>query len=270
MWILFSCLALAASSLAADAATPEQQFADATKALESGDFKRAIDEFELLADQGFVHPDASFNRALAYIARAESNHAQAGDLGRAAAALEEVESLRSGDDEAREALRLVREKIGRRRARQGAKQVVVSPSLSRAIVGLLPEDVWALLALIGSILLSLGLGLRLWIDRSGARLAGGVSIGIGAALLVVGGALGFAARQQRLHVTPAVVVVEEARLLDENGKPLGPKAGEHQAIIEGARVLILEEEGIRARVEWGNSEGWVNRAQLQKIRRAGE
>jgi hypothetical protein len=89
-------------------------------------------------------------------------------------------------------------------------------------------------------------------------------------MLVVGGGLAFAARQQRLGTTPAVVVVDEARLLDSTGTPLGKKAGEHQAVIEGALVVVLEEEGIRARVEWGNSEGWVNRAQLQEVRRPGD
>ena len=269
-WILLSSLLLSMPAHAADDGSREADFARATLALEKGDFKQAIDLFELLADKGFVHPDASFNRAIAYVTRAESNQARPGDLGRAAAALEEVQSLRRGDDEAAEALRLVREKIGRRRAQEGAKQVVVSPSLSRAIVALLPEYVWALLALIGSLLSSVGLGLRIWLGKSSARLAGGVAVGVGGLLLLVGGGLAFAARQQRLHATPAVVVVNEARLLDASGKPLGTRAGEHQAIIEGAKVLVLDEEGFRARVEWGNSEGWVNRAQLQRIHQPGE
>ena len=142
--------------------------------------------------------------------------------------------------------------------------------MSRAIVGVLPEDAWALLGLFGSLLLSAGLAFRLWFEKSSVRLAGGVCVGVGSVMLLVGGGLAFRARQQRLGTTPAVVVVDEARLLDENGTPLGNKAGEHQAVIEGALVMVLEEEGIRAQVEWGNSVGWVNRAQLQKVRRPGD
>ena len=39
---------------------------------ERGDYAAAIDVFEALADRGFVHPDASYDRGLAYALRARA------------------------------------------------------------------------------------------------------------------------------------------------------------------------------------------------------
>ena len=63
-----------------------EAFKTASAALERGAYAEAIDRFEALADRGFQHPDASFDRALAYSGRAQSLQAAPGDLGRAAAA----------------------------------------------------------------------------------------------------------------------------------------------------------------------------------------
>lgn len=241
----------------------QQYFATATKSLEEGAINQAIDEYELMADHGIQHPDASFNRALAYIRRAESPQEQAGDLGRAAAAFSEVLTLRPDDAEAREGLRLVREEIGRRRARRGAEQVIMSPSLARTAVGLLSETTWAILAGLGSAMLSVGLALRLWFTRASSRLTGGILGVVGALLLVVSGAFAFGARHLRLTSRAAIVVVPEARLLDETGKPRVQRGT--SAIIEGERVYVVDERGPYAQIEWGTVAGWVNRSQLMLL-----
>jgi len=248
---------------------PEQAFAGALQALDRGAYDQAIDRLELLADQGFRHPDASFNRAAAYVERAESPHARPGDLGRAAAALSEALLLRPGDAEAETALEGVHAEIARRRLRQGAEPVTARPSLARAVVGLLPENVWALGAAFGSLALTLGLAARLFFARARAQLSGTIAAWLGALLLAVCGSLTAAARHFRGSSSPAVVVAAEARLLDEHAKPMQRKDGlpEQLAIPEGASVELYERRGQLARVEWGTTTGWVSVGQLRVLAR---
>ena len=262
--ILVALSALAGPALAA--APPEQVFAAGVTALERGAWDEAIDQLELLADQGFVHPDASFNRAVAYIERARTPAARPGDLGRAAAALTETLELRPGDAEAELALERVQSEIARRRARDGDQPVMARPSLARAVAGLLPERVWAIAAAVGSLALTVGLALA-WGSHRRRRLAGWITASIGGVLFVLFGALVLAARHHRLTSQPAVVVVPEARLLDDQGSPVA--AGrENSSVPEGASVYVLERRGPLARVEWGTTEGWVAISQLRVIPRA--
>jgi len=248
-------------------AGPEKTFADAVAALERGAVDDAIDRLESLADSGFSHPDASFNRAVAYVERARSENARPGDLGRAVAALEETLLARPGDAEAEQALERVRGEIARRRAREGAEPVVAKTSLGRAVVGLLPEAVWAGAAALGSFLASVGLALR-WLSESHRRrVAASTAASIGGALLVLCGGLAFTARHFRVASRPAVVVAENARLLDQAGKPLVQKGGEpeHVSMPEGASLFVHERSGELVRIEWGTTVAWVQAAQVRPI-----
>ncbi len=242
-------------------------FARGVEALKAGAFQKAVDEFELLADRGFTHPDLSFNRGAAYVGRAGSSDARPGDLGKAAAAFSEVLSLRGDDEVAEAALDRVRNEIARRRAREGAAPVAARPSLGRAVVGLLSEGTWCVLAAVGSVLLTIGLALRLFSARSPTRLAGAVAAALGATLLLLGGGLGVAADTFHRTSTPAVVVVGEARLLDASGVPVRQVDGvpEHVAIPEGASVCVLERRGSLAHVEWGTTRAWVNGSQIRLL-----
>ena len=62
-----------------------------------GEFGKAIDDLEHLADRGFVHPDASYDRGVAYVMRVRGGAERPGDLGRAAAGFEEALLLRPHD-----------------------------------------------------------------------------------------------------------------------------------------------------------------------------
>lgn len=258
-------VALALSATAAAAPTPEQTFQAGLSALERGALDEAIDQLELLADRGFVHPDASFNRAVAYIERARTPAAHPGDLGRAAAALVETLELRSGDEEAELALERVQSEIARRRARAGSEPMMARPSLWRAVVGLLPERVWAVGAVLGSLALTVGIALRFGASRR-RKLGGSITASIGGLLLALCAALTFAARSQRLGSQPAVVVVPEARLQDASGAPL-PATRAAVAIPEGSYVYVLERRGPRALVEWGTTQGWVDTGQIRIVPR---
>ncbi|HEX3773350.1 MAG TPA: hypothetical protein VHV51_02740 [Polyangiaceae bacterium] len=269
-WILLFALAAlcARARPAAAEANPDaaHDFSAANAAIQRGAYTEAIDILELLADRGFVHPDASFNRAVAYVERARTSSAAPGDLGRAAAALSEVLILRPNDSDAENALGRIRAEISRRHAREGSAPVMARPSLGRAVTSLFSENTWAILACSGSLLLALGIALNRFIKRTSAELAGAIGIGLGALLLVLGAALSAGARHFRLTSSPAVVVTEEARLLDENGKPLPQKLGSNadsMTIPEGASVYVLERRPTLDRVEWGSTRGWVTPGQIQ-------
>src|SRR5450432_3824181 len=170
--LLTLLIALFANSVGAAASDSAHDFTAANQALKRGAFTEAIDTLELLADRGFVHPDASFDRAVAYVERARSSAAVAGDLGRAAAALCEVLILRPDDDAAENGLARIRAEISRRHAREGTAPVLARPSLGRAVTSLFDENVWAVIAVSGSLLLALGLALRRFVERTSAALAG--------------------------------------------------------------------------------------------------
>ena len=243
---------------------PGAEFQQALRALDEGAYSDAIDRLELMADRGFVHPDASFDRAVAYLGRARSSQRQAGDLGRAAAAFAETVALRPDDIEAERALDAVRSEIARTRARTGAAPLVARPRLLRAIVDLAPEPVWGALAALGALALSWGLLLRLIFKKPGTNVPAALSIGIGLLVLCVAGALAAGARHFRRTSTLAVVVVPEARLLDESGRPL-PQSQETGVAPEGAEVYVLEHRGGLTRVEWGNTEAWVVAGQVREL-----
>ena len=257
--------ALPARSAWASPSESERDFATASEALKRGAYTEAIDTLELLADRGFVHPDASFNRAVAYVERARSSAANPGDLGRAAAALSEVLVLRPSDERAELGLSRIRAEISRRHAREGVAPVMARDSLGRAATSLFDENVWAWLALTGSWLLTVGLALRRFVQHTSAGLAGAIGIGLGAVLLLAGAGLTAGARHFRLTSSPAVIVADEARLLDETGKPLPQKRGsaDSTTVPEGASVYVLERRPTLYRVAWGSSEGWLNPGQVR-------
>ncbi|HKY41194.1 MAG TPA: hypothetical protein VJN18_34910 [Polyangiaceae bacterium] len=251
------------------AETSQESYAAALAALEKGADNEAIDRLELLADQGLAHPDASLARAAAYIARAEGKSARPGDLGRAAAALSEALLLRPGDAQAERGLDAVHAEIARRQTRQG-ENVVVRPRLSRAIVALLPEQAWAILAALGSLVLSAGIVIRRAAAAPLWRLTGAVAIGVGIVLgsVLAGGAL--AAHRLRVTSQPAVVVVTSARLSDENGRPLPSKRGADTATVpEGGTVYVRERREGRYLVEWGSTDGWLGASDVRLLAGAG-
>jgi hypothetical protein len=265
-----STLALVCLAAPAPAQTADELFRQGVGALKGGAHDDAIAHFELLSDRGFVHPDASFNRGVAYVQRAASQAARPGDLGRAAAALSETLLLRPTDEAAEAALERVRSEIARRRAREGASALMLQKRLSRAVVELVPENVWALSAAAGAFFLTVGLAVLRVARRPQLRLAALTTASFAALVLCTAGALTAAARHYRLALTPAVVVAPEARLLDERGAPVTSKQGKAGvvALPEGARVDILEQRGSLARVAWGTVEGFVTHGQLRVLQSA--
>jgi hypothetical protein len=154
-------LVLFAEPNASAAASPDVRFDRATKELSSGDYDAAILDFEGLADRGYMHPDISFNRGLAYANRARTKDEEPGDLGRAAAAFEEALLMRPNDRVVETALDAVHAEVARRRSRRAKDDLIVRPGLDRVLVGLTTERNWAFCAMGASMLLGIGLLLRM-------------------------------------------------------------------------------------------------------------
>ena len=249
-----------ATAAADEPKSPEELFQEGVAALLRGDHGRSVAVFEALADRGVVHPDVSYNRGMAYLARVRAKQGQPGDLGRAAAGFEEALIMRSGDEGALRALDVVRAEVARTGPKTSRSDVNVSPSLDRIIVGLTSESIWAWCAVAGSLLLSIGLVLRRR-KAGAAHLVGAMAVPMGLlGLLLFGSAAGWS-RHLRQTTRPAVVVVGEARVLDEHGSAL-PR---EQPIPEAARVEVLERRNELAKIRYGQREGWTHRASLREL-----
>ncbi|MCC6552791.1 MAG: hypothetical protein IT372_07185 [Polyangiaceae bacterium] len=261
-----SAPAPAAASAPADAAaSPEALFRAGSEALARGEYTAAIDMFEALADRGFVHPDASYNRGIAYVTRVRQKADRPGDLGRAAAAFAEALLLRPDDADADRALDLIRAEITRRRSRRAKDAVDVRPTLDRVVVGLASEQTWGAAALAASVLLALGLLLRRRpssaeppsaggapAPSSPAHVAGSVLAPAALVALLALIPLTYGARHLRLTKREGVIVVPEVHLADETGRALGG-----DPIPEGASVEVGRRAGGLTEVRWGASEGWI-------------
>jgi hypothetical protein len=182
---------------------------------------------------------------------------QAGDLGEAAHGLLEAKLLASDRglaSEATRALALVRAEVGRRRVRAG-EPVEFDPgtALGPTFLGLLPEDVWALLAIIGSFVLGVSLFLRRAAKERRSQIAAMVTAGIACLLVVLGTTSTLAARHRRMTVTQGVIVSAGVRPTDERGLVI-PNA---PVLPEAAEVEILGHRAGWAQVRWGNLLAWV-------------
>ena len=268
-WPVIVCavLALPRAAIAGPPPTTEDDalFQSAVAALQGGRPGEAIASFEALADHGVVDATVSFDRALAYVARVRVGGEQRGDLGEAAHGLLEAKDLTSDRtlaSEATRALGLVRSEVARRRAHAG-EPVEFDPgmALGPTFLRLLPEDGWALLALIGSVVLGLSLFVTRRASERRLRIGAAVTAAVATLLLVVGTASTFAARDRRMTVTPGVVVTAGARPTDERGLVI-PSA---PVVPEAAEVEIVGPRAGWVHVRWGNLLAWLPGGSVRAI-----
>jgi hypothetical protein len=276
---LLTIVVLAGTAAAAAEENATSLFQKGVVALRDGSLNEAVELFEALADRGFVHPDASFDRALSYLGRVRAGIEHPGDLGRAAAALEETLLLRADDRDAEMALELVRAEVARRRSRSGASaDVDARPTIDRAVFGFASEWTWSILAAFSSLILTAGLALRVvaaqMADAGTGRaardmpheaaihLASTIAVPIGAACLLAFAVLAVGARQLRMTTSDGVVVAPEAHLLTEKGV-----LASRGAIPEAARVELGEQRGALVHVRWGALEGWTQSDAVRRLAR---
>ena len=269
--VLFSAVTLGESGVVAAApldAESQSLFDKATAAIKADAPTQAIADLEQLADRGILHPDVSYDRAVAYVKRAHSPRAQPGDLGRAVAALEETLTLRPTDAEAEATLATVQNELSRERSKRGAQSLLVRPSLGRALVRLLPENFWVIAALFTSVACTLGL-LAAWFGRSPRRrFVGKVVASIAGATCILSSLLLYAAVQMRHQVRIGVVIVPEARLRDAAGRPLPVTVTRDTlGIPEGARVDVTSASDRYSEVLWGETKAFVESSDLQMLPR---
>jgi hypothetical protein len=239
-------------------------FNQATAALKADAPSEAIAALEQLADRGVLHPDVSYDRALAYIKRAHSPRTQVGDLGRAVAALEETLTLRPSDAEAEAALSAVHSELSRERSRKGAQSLLARPPLGRALVRLLPENFWVVAALGASVCCTIGL-LAAWLAGSQRRrFVGKVVACIAGAVCLLSSGMLHAAIQMRHELRTGVVIAPEARLRDAAGLPLPVTVTRDTVgIPEGARVDVAHVGERLSEVLWGETKAYVESSDLQ-------
>ncbi len=260
-------LLLGGASRALAAEPPEKVFERASAALQTAeamhgaDYGKVIALFESLADRGFVHPDVSFDRGLAYAKRAQTKDEEPGDLGRAAAAFEESRSLRPDDKETEAALDLVRAEVTKRRSRRAKDDIIVRPSLDRLVIGLATERTWSYLAIGASSLLALGLLLRRRATGP-IHVAGSVLAPVAVIALLGLLPLSFGARWLREHRRPGVVVASEVTLLDDEGRGINAPS-----IPEAASVEVGDRRGENVFIRWGNAEGYAPATSVRVLAR---
>jgi tetratricopeptide (TPR) repeat protein len=238
---------------------PSALFDRGAKELDKGQYGAAIDDFEQLADSGFVHPDASYDRGVAYLMRVRAKADRPGDLGRAAAAFEEALRLRPDDRDADAAVDAVRAEVTRRRSHHAKDTIDVRPTLDRMIVGLVSPEAWMAAAMVASILAAIGIALRAS-SRRRFDIAGGVIAPLALVALVVLVPLAWAGRVLRATTREGVVVTSEARLVDEAGKSLS-----NEPIPEAASVEVGERRGALVHVRWGGAEGYVEASSVRLL-----
>ena len=242
-------------------------FASGVAALKGGRPQEAIASLEALADRGVVDPVASYDRGLAYAMRVRIGAELPGDFGRAAQGFEEARDLsRTAGliDDASRGLVAIRSEIARRRARAG-EPVQVDPgrSLARTVAGLLSEDTWSFVAIASSVTLAASLFLRVLGGARRLRISGGVGAGIASPVLALAVAMTLSARHDRLHLREAVVVVANARPVDDRGITV-PGA---TPLPEGARVELVDASGPWSRVRFGAIEARVATSNLRELAR---
>jgi hypothetical protein len=229
----------------------------AVDALGSDRPAEAIAKFEALADRGVVDAVVSYDRGLAYAARLRSGNEQPGDLGRAAHAFEEARELTHDETlaaDASRALARVRAEVAKRRANAGDPvEIQTGFSIGRSLVRVLPENAWALLATLASVIASAAIVARRLVRAARGRVAAATTAVVAAFVLVGMSALGLAARHGRHHLREAVVIGPRVRLLDERRLSMDGRA----ALAEGARVRIVDEVGGFTRIDVGDATGLV-------------
>jgi hypothetical protein len=271
-----ACLSLAGAVHAGVPAPSPDELAQLQASLDRGAFSEAIAQLELWSDQGVVHPDLSFDRGVAYLGRAESPAQRRADLGQAAAAFEEAARLNPSDDEAVHILERIRAEIVEHRDKRANDRVVARPRLSRALLDLVGENVWAGLGALGALGLSLGLSLRLGASGHRARLAGGIAAVVSLLLAGLGASMAFVGQRLRASTSPAVVIVEQARLHDGEGRPIAAARGASTSgastlaevadrVPEGTLVHISGSRGSLVQIEWGDGQAWLEAREVRRL-----
>jgi tetratricopeptide (TPR) repeat protein len=239
----------------ARADTLNDTFARGNAAYARGDFAAAIAEYDTLLESGVADPAVCYDLAIA--------HGSLGRYGQAIRYFERSLLLAPGDDAAERGLKLARDALGERQAKEQGEAIVAErPPLSSALFASFSQSTLAWVLLVSAWAFSLSL-LALRYARGEALRLG---LGIGVTLFVLGSLVSgfglwakadFGAAGQR-----AIVLRDHVPLRD------GPDAAARfsRELSEGESLRVLSSDGRFARVLLGRGrEGFVAAADIGEI-----
>ncbi len=192
---------------------------ESSQFISEGHPESAIRQLEAAADRGLHHPDLSFNRGLAYQRRAQSADFHQGDWGQAIAGFAETLQLRPHDAEAEKAILGSQLQVAKKSKNDPLASNAASLGLiERALLALNPFYL-LLGAALGSLVFSLGQVVR-WSNDEHKRLIGGLTLAIGALVLVTSAGLAGARALVFSDTQLAITISPKTPLLDGYGRSI--------------------------------------------------
>ena len=253
--VLALCGALVLLTEGARADSLPEVFARGNAAYARGDHAKAIREYEALIEAGVRDAAVSYDLACAYGAT--------GQYGAAIQYFERTLHEAPGDDGAERGLKLARDLLGERQARERGEAIVAErPPLSSALFASLGENTLAVALLVSSLLWSLFLVALTRARAEAVRIGLGIASGFFVLSALIAGfglwaKLDFGAEGRR-----AIVRVDRTPVR-EGPDPAARLAAE---LNEGESVRVLAREGDFAQVRLGRgSEGFVPAGALGEI-----
>jgi tetratricopeptide (TPR) repeat protein len=230
-------------------------FARGNAAYARGDYDAAIREYDTLIESGVADVSVSHNLASAYGSR--------GQYGQAIRYFERALREAPGDDLAERGLKLARELLGERQAKERGEAIVAErPPLSSAVFASISEDALAILLLVSSLVLGAALLLLIVARAEAARIGLGIGATAGLLFALVSSFGLWVKADFGAAGTRAVVISEHAPVRE------GPDAAARLSseLNEGESVRILAKEGDFARVRLARGgEGYVTKTALGEI-----
>jgi tetratricopeptide (TPR) repeat protein len=256
LWTLLACLALCSSAHSpARADSLRDTLTRGNAAYARGDYSGAIREYETLLESGVSDASVSYNLAAAYGSQ--------GKYGQAIRYFERALREQPGDDDAERGLKLARDLLGERQAKERGEAIVAErPPLSSAVFAAVSADTLALLLLVSSVLVGGALLLLAFVRAEAPR----IGLGIGAAAGLLFALLsGFGLWVKADFGAPGAraVVISEAAQVREGPDGAARLSAE---LNEGESVRVLAKEGEFARVQLGRGgQGYVLRDAIGEI-----
>jgi len=220
-----------------------------------GDYAAAVADYETLVESGVVDPTVAYNLGNA--------HGSLGHYGQAIRYFEQTLTLAPGDDAAEQNLKLARDALGERQAKERGEALVADrPPLSRALFSHVSKDALAGALLTSTWICSLALLALLFSRAEGLRLSLGISASVFVLLALVSG-FGLWAKDDFGAPGRRAIVVQDRAALREGPDLAARRSGE---LSEGETVRVLGKEGPFARVQVAKGvEGFVEAAAVGEI-----
>jgi tetratricopeptide (TPR) repeat protein len=253
--LLLAALLLACGASTAWADSLGDTFARGNAAYARADYAAAIQEYETLIESGVMDPTVSYNLAAA--------HGSLGRYGQAIRFFERCLLLAPGDEAAERGLKLARDALGERQAREQGEAIVAErPPLSSALFASFGREPLAWTLLVSAWAWSIALLVLKYARGEALRLGLGLTVSFFVLSSLVSG-FGLWAKSDFGAAGRRAIVLRDHAPLRE-----GPDAAARlsRELAEGESVRVLSSDGHFARVQLGRgSEGFVPAADVGEI-----